>query len=78
MDIRSYLLIVQNLLSTERNELLLSKIDWIIVQRDLIIVQVLMYFETPFEALHQSGYSQEAGLDWLGGVVGLGNDVRFI
>ena len=39
MDIRSNLLIVQNLLSTERNGLLLSKIDWIIVQKDLIIVQ---------------------------------------
>ena len=42
MDIRSYLLIVQNLLSTERNELLLSKIDWIIVQKDLIIAQFLL------------------------------------
>ena len=39
MDIRSDCIFVQNLLSTDRNGVLLSKIDWIIVQEYLLIVQ---------------------------------------
>ena len=40
MVIRSNLLIVQNLLSTEQDGLLLSKIDWLIVQEYWLIVQI--------------------------------------
>ena len=40
MVIRSNLLIVQNLLSTEQNGLLLSKIDWLIVKENRLIVQI--------------------------------------
>ena len=40
MDIRSNLLIVQNLLSTERNRLVLSRIDCLIVQEYWLIVQI--------------------------------------
>ena len=40
MVIRSNLLIVQNLLSTEQNGLLLSKIDWLIVEENRLIVQI--------------------------------------